>query len=261
MKHTLANPLDAKLMNLTASVLFVVFAVLVLATLAGWVARAPLFAIAGITVTGDVAHSNALTLRANVAPRLAGGFFTLDLAQARQAFEAVPWVRRAVVRRDFPNRLKVVLQEHQAVAHWGLEAEARLLNSYGEIFEANTAEIEQDTLPRLIGPDGQAATVLAMYQALQPLFEGMDLAVDQFEQTGAGAWRLRLESGAAVELGRGTVEEVVARTQRFLKTLTQVTSKYGRTVEALESADLRHTDGYALRLHGVTTQAPAGQRK
>lgn len=80
--------------------------------------------IAGITVTGDVAHNSALTLRANVTPRLTGSFFTVDLAQTRQAFEAVPWVRRAVVQRDFPNRLKVSLQEHQAVALWGERSRA-----------------------------------------------------------------------------------------------------------------------------------------
>jgi len=32
-----------------------------------------------------------------------------------------------------------------------------------------------------------------------------------------------------------------------------VASRYGRTPEALVSADLRHADGYALRLRGVTT--------
>jgi cell division protein FtsQ len=35
--------------------------------------------------------------------------------------------------------------------------------------------------------------------------------------------------------------------------VTQVTSKYGRRTDALESADLRHGDGYAVRLRGVTT--------
>ena len=256
MTNTLPTPLNVKLMNVTASSLFIVFGVLVLSALAGWVARAPMFGIVGITVTGDVAHTNALTLRANVTPHLQGTFFTLDLAQARQAFEAVPWVRQAMVRREFPSRLKVVLQEHQAVAYWGSEWDSRLLNHFGEVFEANTGELEQETLVRLIGPDGQGAAVLAMFQALEPLFDHMDLVIDQFEQTINGAWRVRLDTGAQVELGHGSLTEVVARTQRFLKTLTQVTSKYGRTAEALESADLRHADGYALRLRGVSTQAP-----
>jgi cell division protein FtsQ len=255
MNSTLPTPLDVKLMNVTAAVLFIVFACLVAWALVAWAARSSWFAIGGIVVTGDVGHHNALTLRANVAPKLGGTFFTMDLGVARQTFEAVPWVRRAVIRREFPNRLKVVLQEHQAVAYWGPEGESRLLNNFGEVFDANVGEVEQDTMPRLNGPDGQAAQVLTTYQALHPLFEGMDMTVEQFELTGRGSWVVTLDSGAAIELGRGTLDEVLARTTRFLKTLTQVVAKYGRKPEALESADLRHEDGYAIRLRGVTTTA------
>lgn len=261
MKETLSIPMDVKLMNLTASLLFVAFALIVVGAVAGWAWRHPVFAIRAIAVSGDVTHNNALTLRANVAPRLSGTFFTMDLTRARLAFESVPWVRQAVVRREFPNRLKVLLQEHKAVAYWGLEGESRLVNSYGEVFEANVGEVEQDALPRLNGPDGQAAQVLAMYQTLQPLFETMDMDLEQLEQTGHGGWRARLDTGAALELGGGSTAEVQARTQRFLKTLTQVTSRYGRQPDALETADLRHEDGYAIRLRGVTTQAADVQKK
>ena len=45
-------------------------ALLVLATLLAWAGRAPAFVLRGITITGDTAHTNVLTLRANVAPRL-----------------------------------------------------------------------------------------------------------------------------------------------------------------------------------------------
>jgi len=54
-----------------------------------------------------------------------------------------------VVRRDFPNRLRVELEEHQAVAYWGAEGDSRLLNSFGEVFDANVVEVEQEGLPRL----------------------------------------------------------------------------------------------------------------
>lgn len=261
MKELLPIPMDVKLMNMTASALFVAFALMIAGALAGWASRHAVFAIRSISVTGEVTHNNAATLRANVAPRLAGTFLTLDLTRARLAFEAVPWVRHAVVRREFPNRLKVLLQEHKAAAFWGVERESRLVNSFGEVFEANVGEVEQEFLPRLHGPDGQAAPVLAMYQTLQPLFEAMDLVLEQLELTGRGGWRARLDSGAAVELGGGSMAEVLARTQRFLKTLTQVTSRYGRKPDALETADLRHEDGYAIRLRGVTTLAADVQKK
>lgn len=257
-KKALPLPVDVRLMNITASVLFLACGLLLAAALGWWALRHPLFAIGGIVVQGDVAHNNAATLRANVAPRLAGNFFTVDLQKAREAFEAVPWVRQAVVRRQFPNKLRVVLQEHQPEALWGADSESRLVNTFGEIFEANPGDVEQEDMPRLVGPDGMAAEVLAMYRGLKPLLEKLDLGIEQVVLTGRGGWTLHLDSGATVELGRGTADEVMARSQRFAQTLTQVTSKYGRRPEALVTADLRHADGYAVKLRGVATTAAQG---
>ena len=56
MNQTLAAPLDVRLMNATATVLFIAFACLVLWAAIAWVARSPVFAIAGIAVTGDLSH-------------------------------------------------------------------------------------------------------------------------------------------------------------------------------------------------------------
>lgn len=253
-------PPDVRLMNVTATVLFAACGLVLVAALAWWALRHPAFAIRGIVVQGEVAHNSAATLRANVAPRLAGNFFTVDLQQAREAFEAAPWVRRAVVQRQFPNKLRVQLQEHRALAYWGADAESRLVNTWGEVFEANPGDVEQEGLPRLAGPEGTSAEVLAMYQGLQPLLEPLELGIEEVELTGRGGWTLHLDSGATVELGRGTTEEVLARGQRFARTLTQVTAKYGRKPEALLTADLRHRDGYAVKLRGVATTDAAAQR-
>ena len=259
MTATAPAPFDVKLMNITASVLFTVFFVLLLAAGMWWALRHPLFGIAGISVHGDVNHNSALTLRANVAPRLAGNFFTVNLAAARDAFEAVPWVRRAVVRREFPNRLRVTLQEHKAVALWGPDGDSRLVNNFGEVFEANSGDVEAESLPRLAGPADQSVQVLAMFTALKPLFEKIDLGLEQLVLTSRGSWQAQLDTDAVVELGRGTQQEVVERTQRFVQTLTQAASRYGRRPDSLISADLRHGEGYAIRLRGVGTTG--GEKK
>ncbi|TFZ05289.1 FtsQ-type POTRA domain-containing protein [Ramlibacter henchirensis] len=252
-KKAAPPPLDVRLMNNTAMVLFAAFGVLLLAALCWWAVRHPAFALGGISLQGDVTHNNVATVRANVAPRLRGNFFTVDLDAARRAFEDVPWVRQAIVRREFPNRLRVVLQEHEAVAFWGDEGSSRMVNSHGELFEANAGDVEADGLPRLAGPDGHAAQVLAMYRAIAPLFEPLELAAEELVLTGRGSWQLSLDTGATVELGRGDIAEVLPRVQRFAQTLTQVTSRYGRRPEALVSADLRYGDGFAIRLRGVGT--------
>jgi cell division protein FtsQ len=264
MTDTLPAPLDVKLMNLTASVLFVGCALLVLAAGAWWMVRHPAFAIARIVVQGDLAHNNAVTLRANVAPQITGNFFTVNLGQARSAFEQAPWVRSAQVRREYPRTLRVLLQEHHAVAYWGPESGSAMVNAQGEVFEADGGDAEQGDLPRWNGPQDQSVQVQQMYGLLQPVFEPLGMGLDALELSGRGGWRVTLDSGAVLELGGGTGDEVVQRTQRFLRTLTQVAAHYGRRADALESADLRHNGGYALRLRGVTTVAAgvaAGARK
>ena len=57
MSDSLPSPLDVKLMNLTASVLFVLCAMLVLAAGAWWALRHPVFAIGRIVVLGN-GHRN-----------------------------------------------------------------------------------------------------------------------------------------------------------------------------------------------------------
>ncbi|MDD5030488.1 MAG: cell division protein FtsQ/DivIB [Rhodoferax sp.] len=248
-----ALPIDVRVMNALAALLLGVAGLSLAGAALAWGARQPLFDIRGLHIVGDATHYNALTLRANVLTRLQGTFFTLDLALAKRAFEALPWVRQAVVQREFPNRLRVALQEHQTVAFWGDEGDGRLLNSYGEVFDANVGELDREDLPRLAGSLGQSVQVLAMYQALQPRFDRMQLGIDQLELTPRGSWRAELDSGTTLELGTGGSAEVVARVDNFLKTATQVTARYQRTPEQLASVDLRHTDGYAVRLQGVAT--------
>jgi cell division protein FtsQ len=250
MTQTLPAPMDVKLMNIASLMLGLAFVALLLTMGIGWLVQQNLFRLAAIKVRGDVNHNNAVTLRANVIPRLHGNFFTVNLAEARSAFETVPWVRRAVVQREFPNRLSVVLQEHKAVAYWGEEGETRLVNSFGEVFEANPGDVESEDLPLLNGPADQAGLVLEAYRRLTPMFEKIDAQIEQLELTGRGSWRAVLDDGATLELGHGSLEEIESRVLRFSATLTQVTGKFGKP---LESADLRYGNGYAIKLRGVTT--------
>ncbi len=254
LRPAAALPSDIRLMNALTMVFGLAFVALAMTLVVAWLARQSLFSLSAISVQGDVTHNNAVSLRANVAPRLAGNFFTVDLARTRAVFESVPWVRKAVVQREFPDRLKVVLQEHRAIAYWGPEGDTKLVNTFGEVFEANQGDVELEDLPQLNGPQGQAGLVLQAYTTLSPLFEKLDAVLEGLELTVQGSWRARLDSGAELELGHGSLADIQARAVRFVSTVTQVSSRFGRD---LESADLRYGNGYAIRLRGVTTFDPA----
>lgn len=242
-------PPDVRMMNATAMAIIVLAGTVLLAAGAAWFARQPVFAFRAIKLEGEVSRNSAATIRANAAPRLVGNYFTLDLQSARRAFESVPWVRHAVVQRVFPDRLVVKMEEHHPVAVWkGDEGNDRLVNSYGEVFEANLGDVDEDNLPEFAGrDDAAAAAVLAMYRRLLPVLKPLDLAPERLALSGRGSWQLELDNGAEIEMGRGSDDEVVARVARFVRTVTQVTSRQRRN---WDHADLRHADGYALRMKG-----------
>lgn len=252
-----AQPADVRLVNrFTAAVALLL---LVGALMAGhaWLMRSAWFPIRQIDLQGELKRNNLPTIRANAAPVLAGNFFSIDLQRSRAAFEAVPWVRRAVVRRVWPDTLVVSLEEHRPAALWEGPVDEdstapvdRLVNEHGEVFQANLGDVEDEALPRLAGPEGSAAQMLAMYGQITTVLEPQALTVNRLSVSRRGSWRAELDSGAVMELGRGQDAEVLARSERFARTFTEVRTRWP---QPLEYADLRHSDGYALRLRGVTT--------
>jgi cell division protein FtsQ len=254
---TAALPGDVRLLDVTAKAILALAAAVALALALTWAARWPGFALRDVRVEGDLQRVDGAVLRATVAPRVDGNFFSADLGAARAAFESVPWVRRAVVRRVWPDRLLVRVEEQRPAALWQTDdrpeaGDDRLVNAQGEVFAANVGDVEDESLPLFSGPEGSAAVVLAMYRRLLPLLEPLDAAIDELQMSGRGSWRVSLDSGAVLELGRGGEDEVAARVQRFVRTVPAVTQRFRAP---LEYADLRHADGYALRLRGVTTTA------
>jgi cell division protein FtsQ len=245
-------PLDIKLMTLATRGLVVVFAVLCLGVIGTWIARHPVWNLRAISVHGEVSHQNAVGLRAQLAAQmrkqLSASFLTVDLQQVRTLFETVPWVRVARVQREFPNRLRVTLEEHQAVAWWGQAGSGQLVSRLGEVFDASPDD--GDGLPELAGPVEQAPQVWALYQTLSAELGRLEMGLVRLELNERGNWRAELDNGARMELGRGTPEDLLERTRRFTATLGQLTQRYPG---ALQTVDLRYPNGYALRVQGVTT--------
>ncbi len=252
-------PADVRAMNATAAFLALVACAALLAIALLWAIRQPTFAIRTVRIDGDVARNSAATLRAHVRAGLTGNFFTLDLGTARRALEEAPWVRHAVIYRLWPNRLAVRLEEHRAAALWGNDDDL-LVNSHGEVFAVNLGDVEDEDLPTLYGPDGSAPAMLSLLQRLSPVLAAVKMRVTTLSLSGRGTWALQLDSGANIELGRGSEAELVQRTEQFVRTVGGVISRYGRP---LLYADLRHDQGYAVRLKGISTvndsASPAGR--
>jgi len=248
------TPQDVLWMNAAASALLVVAIGLLLAAGITKLTRLPYFNLQKVQLEGDLQRNNVATVRANIVPRMHGGFFNVNLNRSREVFESVPWVRKAVVRRVWPHELRVVLEEHRPAAYWHHEdREDQLVNSYGEVFDANLGDVEDEHLPTLEAPlnptAGEAKTMLDMLQRLKPVLAPLG-EVDTLKLTERGSWSVELDNDATIELGRGGLEEVLARADRFVRTLPELKRQYPAP---LAHADLRYPEGYAVKLRGLTT--------
>jgi cell division protein FtsQ len=252
--HRPALPGDVRWTLAIARALTVLGIGLLVAAAVAWAIHRPMFNLRAIEVRGDVQRVAASHLRSAALPQLRGNFFSLNLRQAAAAFESVPWVRHAVVQRVWPNRLRVTLEEHQVAAIWTSDDSTRLVNRQGEVFEANVGAVDDEGLPQLDGPAGSAARVLAFHQALDPVFARLNTSIGRLSLSGRGSWTVTLDSDAVIEIGRGDERQLIERSARFVRSLPDLMQRYPRP---LLHADLRHREGYALRLAGLTTEAPA----
>ncbi len=242
-------PIDVRAMNATALLFVVLAAAALLAGAVLWAMRQPVFSIRAIRIDGDITRNSAATLRANLRAGLSGNFFTLDLGAARRAIEEAPWVRKAVIERRWPNRVAVRLEEHRAAALWGDDADL-LVNTHGEVFAANLGDVEDEELPTLQGPEGSAPAMLSLLRRVEPVLARLNARIATLVLSGGGTWSMHLNSGARVELGRGSEADLVQRTALFAQTVGGVIARYERP---LLYADLRHHQGYAVRLKGIST--------
>lgn len=162
-----------------------------------------------------------------------GNFFTVDIESLRQSLEKLPWVRNVSIRREFPYRLAVKLEEHQVLARWNNSA---LVNLQGEVFVAQSKQ----ELPSFIGPEGAAAEVTQNYLKFERQLAGLDLQADQIAVSPRHAWRLHLSNGVVLELGRDDLQQRLAR----------FVAVYPYSLAAMQSrlkyVDLRYRNGFAV---------------
>ena len=188
--------------------------------------NSPLFPIRSVAVDGDMKHVTKEQLQYVVKNELKGTFFTLDLDGTRQAFEKLPWVRKAEVRRFWPDRLQVTVEEHRAIARWGV---AGLLNTYGEKFDAASSE----PLPVLEGPAGTEKLMVQTYQQYQQILQPLQKVPTHVWLSERRAWRLELDQNLIVEMGRDEGAE------RLSRLVTAYPNSLAQLDQPFEYVDLR----------------------
>lgn len=220
-----------------------------------WVTQRPAFAVKRVmvdSVDGAFRHVTPSQLHAAVVETLHGSLLSADLRPVQQSLQAIPWVRTATVRRIWPNRLLVRIEEQRAVAIWG---RGSLVNGLGQTFAGASEDHDEScALTTLAGPAGSERLVLNRAREIQEWIAPLGISLVSLRLTEQYAWNAVLSGGVTLHLGRDALAaSIEERVRMFVKTqpwLTQRLSLEGGA--AVIHADLRYATGYAFRTAAET---------
>jgi cell division protein FtsQ len=246
-------PADIKFVNGLTSLLFVLFIFLLTFSGFQYVIKNKIKNLDAITIRGDVLHNDNISISDNISNKIYGNFYNIDLKKTKQVFESTPWVSHAVVKRVYPSQVEVTLSEYKSKAIWGAREDMKLIDDTGKIFDVGADEDEYESLPQLIGPEGQGKLMLNMYKEVSSALHPIKGTLRNLELNARGSWIATLDGGAHIELGRGNTVDAIDRVVKFSLSVEKMLTKFNKKLLDIQYVDLRHSDGYAMRMHGVST--------
>ncbi len=211
-----------------------------------WLGRLKAFNIQEVVVSGmrgeqDLAHQNPAFIRQAILRQLRGNLLTVKLDAVQSAFAQAPWIRHVSVRRVWPNRLWVVLEEHQAVATLN---DDYLVNQQGEAYMA-VADDTLASLPALVGDKQDAGLMLARFKQMNEWLLPSKQQAVRLILSERRAWTVVLSNQTTLDIGRDDLQPSTQdRVQRWVKTWT--TAQQAAGVGNGVRIDLRYPNGYAV---------------
>lgn len=251
---------DPRALNAIANgMVMVAFACLMMAGV-WWLGQRSTFDLLSIEVGAvdgrSLDHVSEASMTAQGVNRLEGNFFTVGLDQVRQQFEQLPWVRRAEVRRVWPNRLFVALEEHEVLARWNDDG-GRFVNTHGELFSVNPAQVaNHQNLLLLSGPVGSQTLVARRHEELSEQLLPLAMQPVALKLSDRQSWTAELDSGITLRMGRDEGVPVAERVARWVAAHPLIQARLNGRAEVV---DLRYPNGFAVRAPGALEQDAGGR--
>jgi cell division protein FtsQ len=200
-----------------------------------------------IEVQGELHSHSSQMLQQTIGERLKGGLLTANLLDLKQAADGISWVGESSIRRVWPDRLQVRVEEHKPVARWN---DADLVTTEGLVFHPRGGAVPAG-LPTLEGDDRRAPEVVARYLQWRDDLMLVGHLIQTLAVDARGAWALDLVSGVRLELG---TEHVDQRLQRFLANATQLEAAGEPKI-----VDLRYSNGFSVTWRRSDAGLPAAE--
>jgi cell division protein FtsQ len=192
--------------------------------------------IASITIKGEFNYVSQGEVEALVRGMIGGSFIGENIRDIKLSLEAKPWIDGVDLVRQWPDTLEVVVREQVPIARWG---KSGFVNVRGEIITVDkNNNLSQFSI--LSGQAEDAGLIMQQYSLLASALQPYNMSIDVLEKNKRGVWRLQLENGWKVIVGRGDVYKKIQRLTYLLE-VKKLNDKM-----KIESIDLRYPNGLAV---------------
>lgn len=212
--------------------------------LIGWLRDPHVWPVREVQIEGEFRHLRHAQIAEATRDMLRRGFFGVEVGAVQQRLAGLPWVEEAAVRRIWPDGMQLRISEQEPVARWG---EDGLLNARGELFRPdNVADFA--ALPRLAGPPSQRERVIRRYIEFRQALQGIDRHPTGIELDARRAWRVELDNGMKIRLGR---QDEARRMALFIDIYPRV---FAVAEQPARSVDMRYSNGFAVHWDAAGTE-------
>lgn len=217
---------------------FVIVPLIVVISTYQWMQSPEHLTISYVEVSGDLKVLDKAQLEPVIEPFTKTNLYLLDAKALEKAIENNTWVNAASMTKIWPDRLSIKIYEQKPVAFWG---ENKMLAENGEIINAITKDKKNDALPLLYSPREEGREMAASFLKIRRWMKGFPLKIISFKEDTRGSWKVKLENGITLKVGRN---EQKKRVRRFLVGYEQ---SLANVINKIKSVDLRYTNGFAVQ--------------
>lgn len=208
------------------------------------------FEIKKVELVGETDHISPMHFKRSLGNTVEGNFFDIDLEAIRMAALGAPWVKEVSVHKVWPNRIRIRIKEHRALALW---EDGRLVSVEGVLFAANPEEAENSTdLPEFFGPADRVRDVTRRYKRFSQMLKTVipEAKVTELSVSDRDSWTLAIASKkippTRIELG--TEQSDWTLEDRFGVVIVQYPEVVALMKGAPSSIDARYENAFSATL-------------
>ena len=236
-------------------ILIISVSVWVVISFKNWIDNPEQMVLSQLVLNGDHAYTDEDDIRqAILGLGLPNTYIGQNVDDIQQEIMQFPWIKQASVRKQWPDRLIVSIEEYKPAFYWN---DLFLIYIFGNIFNVPLDRFVERQLPKLYGPEGKEKAIVKIYYKFNDLSKklassGLTLQIKSTVTDERNAWQLTIKQCIAgfcpenqeMKLILGS-ENIEQRYQQFIKLLPEIQVRIPKD-ERITVADLRYESGISV---------------